>query len=146
MHTHKKIVLCYYNYYGTGNFISGNGVVNLNCGEAAHCPNETVTLSCQTTNCFLEWRLGSPHQELDFTCIDNIGEEESTTSFTANLTNKNVGIYRLTSLLSFKAEPSLDGIDINCVDGFDGSISNCTLNLLSNKYKILCILVIGLTV
>lgn len=107
--------------------VIGYGIVYLDCRNAIYCPNETtVKLTCKTTTCFLEWRIGNTTQEIDFNCINSVGTTESYGANTANLTARYQEGYVLISDLKFKAVPSSNGQIVQCLDGY-GDSSSCSL-------------------
>lgn len=114
-------------YYFFKNIL-GYGIVYLDCSNAIYCPNETtVKLTCKTTNCFLEWRIGNPPLEIDFSCANSVGTTEFHGANTVNLTARYQEGYALISDMNFEAVPSVNGQVVQCLDGVDGDSSFCSL-------------------
>lgn len=116
--------------------VIGYGIVYFDCSNAFYCPNETtVKLTCKTTNCFLEWIIGNPPQEIDFNCVDSVGTTEFRGANTANLTAIYHEGYALISDLNFKAMSSFSKQIVTCLDGFDGHSLSCSLIPMSKIFS-----------
>ena len=106
------------------------------------CPGEEIVYTCTTTTGALQWIPGG-QQSVKFNDNDMLNDTTTSEHFTFQLTKKemNGSVLLLTSTATSKmADPSLDGLEIMCIDGKDGSesLSVDIAGLCAHCFQFIC--------
>ena len=88
-----------------------------------------MIITCKLSNIGLAWRIQKYNYETLFTAVDSAGSTDIDGPFKAVLIKSDPAVY--ISTLSIEVDPSMDGIEVECIDGLYGFSESCVLDVIS---------------
>ena len=107
----------------------GADISGFECPPPQQCSNNTLIITCKLSNIGLAWRIQKYSYETLFTAVDSAGSTDIDGPFTAVLIKSDPALY--ISTLSIEVDPSMDGIEVECIDGLNGFSKSCVLDVIS---------------
>ena len=102
------------------------------CPPQVVCSTASVHYECQTSGRVLVWRVtGNAISKIKL--IFTVRDENGTSKVQGNFTAKLIQQLPATSLLTFGADLSLDGIWVECIDGLDGNTRACQVATIGER-------------
>ena len=86
-------------------------------------------MTCEISNTGLAWRINKYSYETLFTAVHSPGSTDIDGPFKAVLIKSDPAVY--ISTLSIEVDPSMDGIEVECIDGLYGLKKSCVLDVIS---------------
>ena len=99
------------------------------CPPPQQCNNSVLVMTCEISNTGLAWRINKYSYETLFTAVHSPGSTDIDGPFKAVLIKSDPAIY--ISTLSIEVDPSMDGIEVECIDGLFGFSESCVLDVIS---------------
>ena len=121
------------NKYGLDlQFLGLAGVTDLLCPPPQECSTTSLNVTCKIEHYGLVWKVWKlEHFDFTelFTAADPAGTIETEGPFTAVLNQTNPAL----SSLFITPDPSMNGINVDCIDGLNGGKKSCELSVISKK-------------
>ena len=104
-------------------------VSEFECPPPQQCNDSVLVMKCEVSNIGLVWRINKYNYETQFNAVHSAGSTDIDGPFKAVLMKSDPTVS--ISTLSIEVDPSMDGIEVECIDGLYGFSKSCVLDVIS---------------
>ena len=102
-------------------------VTSLICPPSQQCYNDShLILSCETEGPVLAWRINQQSFEIVYNYHDPVGSTDTDGNFQTSLDQRQPA----KSTMKITPTTSMQGLQIDCIDGIDGDKRSCILEVI----------------
>ena len=102
-------------------------VTSLICPSSQQCYDEShFILSCETEGAVLAWRINQQSFEIIYNYRDPVGSTDTVGNFQTSLDHRQPAM----STMKIIPTTSMQGLQIDCIDGIDGNKRSCILEVI----------------